>query len=910
MDHDNIDDEENGVGGVPDADNHSNDENSEDIVEGTSENNEDEFTENSIENNTEEFTEKETNEEPEEDVADDRVKKVSGMYQDWFLDYASYVILERAIPDSYDGFKPVQRRIMHSLKELDDGRYNKVANLVGNTMKYHPHGDASIGDALVQLGQKELLIDMQGNWGNVLTGDRAAAPRYIEARLSKFAIDVLFNPKITEWQSSYDGRNNEPVHLPVKFPLLLAHGVEGIAVGLSTKIMPHNFNELIDASIKHLKGKKFDVLPDFLTGGIADFTNYNEGLRGGKVRVRSRIEIEDKKTLIIKEVPFGTTTSSLIDSILKANDRGKIKIRNVEDNTAEYVEIVVHLPNNISPDKTIDALYAFTDCEVSISPLSCIIENDTPIFIGVNEILKNSTEKTVELLTKELEIQLGELNESWHMASLERIFIENRVYLVIENEETWEGVISAIHLGLKPHIAHLKRNVTDEDVVRLTEIKIKRISKFDLNKAQLYIDSVEDKIEKTQHHLDNIIDFTIDYFSNLKKKYGKGKERKTEIRLFDDIVATKVVIRSEKLYVNREDGFVGINLRKDEFVDDCADIDDVIVIRNNGKMTISKVSQKAFFGKDIIHVAVFKKKDKRTVYNVIYFDGVTNMSLAKRFNVTSITRDKEYDITAGAKGSKLLYFSANPNGEAEVVSVILKGKQKDSSLMYDLDFANVDIKGRAVKGKTVSKIPVKKIELKEEGISTLAPRKIWYDESVRRLNVEDRGRLLGDFSGEDKLMVITKHGTIKLISYDLNTHFDSEMMILEKWIPKQPISVIYYEGAKKKYYLKRFFYDRFEKEETFIGESKGSFLLKITFDYRPVFEFEFVKYKTKAHLDNRVINVEDFVAVKGYKALGNQIASSKIKKITDKESLPYTPPEIKEQDGDKDEDGDQTILEI
>ena len=843
------------------------------------------------------------------DHKDVHVTKVTGMYKDWFLDYASYVILERAIPDIFDGLKPVQRRIMNSLKELDDGRYNKVANLVGNTMKYHPHGDASIGDAMVQLGQKELLIDTQGNWGNILTGDRAAAPRYIEARLSKFALEVAYNSKITQWQASYDGRNNEPVHLPIKFPLLLTQGVEGIAVGLSTKIMPHNFNELIDASINFLKGKKFEILPDFLTGGITDFSNYNDGYRGGKVRVRSRIVIEDKRTLKIIETPFGTTTSSLIDSILRANDKGKIKIKKIEDNTAANVEILIHLPPNLSPDKTIDALFAFTDCEISISPLCCVIEDEKPVFIGVSDILKASTANTVDLLKKELEIQLHELKEQWHMSSLERIFIENRIYNDIEEEETWEGVISAIHKGLKPFVKNLVRDVTDDDVTRLTEIKIKRISKFDLNKAQQYIDSLEERIANIQHHLDNLIIFAIDYFKNLKKKYGKGKERKTEIRLFDDIIASKVIIRNEKLYVNRKDGFVGTSLRKDEFIEECSDIDDIIVFRKNGKMVLSKVSPKAFLGKDIIHIAVFKKGDKRTVYNIIYLDGVKGISYMKRINVTSLTRDKEYDLTTGSKGSKILYFTANPNGEAEVVSVALKVQQKVKKLKFDIDFSELDIKGRGVKGNQVTKLPIRKIELKEKGVSTLTARKIWYDDAVKRLNVEERGRLIGEFLGDDKLMVITTRGTIKIIDPELNTHFDDDMFILEKWDKNLPISAIYFDGEKKKYFIKRFNFDRLDKEELFISEAPKSFLLKVALDYRPMIEIKFTKARGKEQLTNRNINVEDYTGVKGYKSIGRTLTANKIKKIDIKDPLPYVPLEI-EMNSEDDNEDNQIELEL
>ncbi len=671
----------------------------------------------------------------------DTITRVTGMYKDWFLDYASYVILERAVPAIEDGFKPVQRRIMHSMKDLDDGRYNKVANIVGHTMQYHPHGDASIADAMVQIGQKDLLIDTQGNWGNILTGDRAAASRYIEARLSKFALDVVYNPKITEWQASYDGRRKEPINLPVMFPLLLAQGGEGIAVGLSTKILPHNFIELIDASIKHLKGKRFTILPDFPTAGIADFTNYNDGNRGGKVRVRAKISQFDKNTLVITEIPFGTNTTSLIDSILKANEKGKIKIKKIDDNTAADVEILVHLPSGISPDKTIDALYAFTACETSISPLGCVIEENKPLFVGVSEMLRRSTDNTVELLKKELEIKLNEFEEQWHFASLERIFIENRIYRDIEEEETWEGVITAIDKGLQPYIKHLKRAITEEDIVRLTEIRIKRISKFDIDKAQQKIEALEDQIAEVKHNLANLIDYAISYFTRLKKEYGIGRERKTEIRIFDDVDATKVVIRNTKLYVNREEGFIGTSLRRDEYVCDCSDIDDVIIFTNEGKMMITKVDAKTFVGKGIIHVAVFKKKDKRTIYNMIYLDGIRGPSYVKRFAVTGVTRDKEYDLTNGTKGSKVWYFSANPNGEAEVITVLLRQVGSIKKLKWDIDFADILIKGRASKGNLVTKHSIKRIELKEKGVSTLKPRKIWFDDTVQRLNVDGRGEL-------------------------------------------------------------------------------------------------------------------------------------------------------------------------
>jgi len=824
------------------------------------------------------------------DVAQETITRVTGMYKEWFLDYASYVILERAVPGIGDGFKPVQRRIMHSMKDLDDGRYNKVANIVGHTMQYHPHGDASIGDAMVQIGQKELLIDMQGNWGNTLTGDRAAASRYIEARLSKFALEVVFNPKTTYWKMSYDGRRKEPVDLPVKFPLLLAQGAEGIAVGLSTKILPHNFNELIDASIKILKGRSFTIFPDFLNGGIADVSNYNDGKRGGKVRVRAKIAQLDKKTLVITEIPFGTTTTSLIDTILKANDKGKIKIKKIDDNTAANVEILVHLPAGISPDKSIDALYAFTSCENSISPLGCIIDNNTPVFIGVSEMLKYSTQHTVDLLKRELEIQLDELEEQWHFASLERIFIENRIYRDIEEVDTWEGVIQAIDDGLKPFTKNLKRKVTKDDIIRLTEIRIKKISKFDIDKAKEHIESLEDKIEGVKYHLNNLIDYAIDYFKNLKTKYGKDKERKTELRVFDDIVASKVVMQNAKLYVNREEGFVGTSLRRDEFVGDCSDIDDIIVFKKDGTMMITKVDSKTFVGKNIIHVAIFKKGDKRTVYNMMYRDGKSGPTLMKRFNVTGVTRDKEYILTAGNKGSLVLYFTENPNGEAEIVTVYLKTISGIKKLKWDVDFSELIIKGRGSKGNRLTKHSVKKIELKEKGISTLKPRKVWFDNTVQRLNVDERGDLLGEFTPEDRLLVISQKGFAKTIAPDLSTHFDSDMIVLEKWIPNKPISAIYFDGDKMKYYVKRFMIDNPNKEELFITEHPKSQLEIVATDFRPMAEVVF----SKRSLDNMEVNMEDFIAVKGIKSLGNQLTSEKIKYVNLLEPLEYIAPVIEE----------------
>jgi len=826
----------------------------------------------------------------QEEDSQDTITKVTGMYKDWFLDYASYVILERAVPAIEDGFKPVQRRIMHSMKELDDGRYNKVANIVGHTMQYHPHGDASIGDAMVQIGQKDLIIDMQGNWGNILTGDSAAASRYIEARISKFRHDVLYSPKITSWQASYDGRRNEPINLPVKFPLLLAQGAEGIAVGLSTKVLPHNFNELIDSSIKILKGKPFTLYPDFPTAGIADVSNYNDGMRGGRVRVRAKIGQLDKQTLVITQIPFSTNTSTLIESILKANEKGKIKIKKIEDNTAAEVEILIHLFPGVSPDKTIDALFAFTACETSVAPLGCVIENHKPLFIGVSDMLKISTHRTVDLLKRELEIQLDELEEQWHFLSLERIFIEKRIYRLIEEEETWEGVIKAIHEGLKPYVQHLKRAVTEEDIVRLTEIRIKRISKFDIDKAQEKIEALEGDIEQVKYDLEHIIDFAIAFFTKLKEKYGKGRERQTELRIFDDIEATKVVLRNTKLYVNREEGFIGTGLKKDEYVTDCSDIDDVIVFLRNGTMMVSKVDDKKFVGKDIIHVAIFDKNDKRTIYNMIYRDGKSGPSYIKRFNVSGITRDKAYDLTQEKAGSQVLYFSHNPNGEAEVITILLRQVGSIKKLKFDIDFATLAIKGRASKGNLVTKYPIKKIELKEKGISTLKPRRIWFDDTVQKLNVDGRGELLGEFRPNDRLLIINQSGKLKTIIPELTTHFDEDMVVLEKWIPKKPISAIYYDGEKERYYVKRFLIENENKEEVFITEHPKSQLEIVATDYRPVAEVVFAKVKG-VQKENQTVDLESFIAVKGIKAIGNQLTADKLKQVNLLEPLPYEIPE-------------------
>ena len=820
----------------------------------------------------------------------DTITKVTGMYKDWFLDYASYVILERAVPAIEDGFKPVQRRIMHSLKELDDGRYNKVANVVGHTMQYHPHGDQSIADAMVQIGQKDLLIDCQGNWGNILTGDGAAASRYIEARLSKFALEVLYSPKITDWGVSYDGRRAEPNNLPVKFPLLLAQGAEGIAVGLSTKVLPHNFNELIDASIKILKGKPFTLYPDFQTAGIADVSNYNDGMRGGRVRVRAKISQLDKNTLVITQIPFSTNTSSLIDSILKANEKGKIKIKKIEDNTAAEVEILIHLFPGVSPDKTIDALFAFTACETSVAPLGCVIEDNKPLFIGVSDMLKISTDRTVDLLRQELEIQLEELKNKWHFATLEKIFIREEMYIDFKLYSDREALYKYMYDRFEPFKASFVREINDDDLQKLTQIPMIRITRFDSDKADDFIAKLEDEMKEVQHHLDHIIDFAIAYFAKLKEKYGKGRERQTELRIFDDIEATKVVLRNTKLYVNREEGFVGTSLKKDEYVVDCSDIDDVIVFLRNGTMMITKVDAKTFVGKDIIHVAIFDKGDKRTIYNLIYRDGKSGPSYIKRFNVSGVTRDKAYDLTNGAAGSQILYFSCNPNGEAEVINIILRQVGSIKKLKFDIDFAKLAIKGRASKGNLVTKYPIKKIELKEKGISTLLPRKVWFDDTVQRLNVDGRGELLGEFRPSDKILVISQTGKLKVIIPELSTHFDEDMIVLEKWNPKKPISAIYYDGEKERYYIKRFLVEVENKEESFISEHPNSRLEIVATDYRPVAELVFAKVKG-VQKENQVVDIESFIAVKGFKALGNQLTTDKLKQVNLLDPLPYEEPE-------------------
>jgi topoisomerase IV subunit A len=820
---------------------------------------------------------------PQGPVALHSVTALSGMYQDWFLDYASYVILERAVPHLHDGLKPVQRRILHSMKRMDDGRYNKVANIIGHTMQFHPHGDASIGDALVQLGQKDLLIDAQGNWGNLLTGDGAAAPRYIEARLSRFALEVVFNNKTTEWKLSYDGRNKEPVTLPVKFPLLLALGVEGIAVGLASKILPHNFNELIDATIDYLQGKDFVLYPDFPTGGLVDISKYNDGQRGGVIKVRAKIEKVDKKALIITEIPFGKTTTTLIDSIIKANEKGKIKIRKIDDNTSSNVEIVVHLVPGVSPDKTIDALYALTDCEYSISPNTCVITDNKPSFMGVSAILRHSADKTVELLKNELEIRKSELQEEWHMSSLEKIFIEERIYHDIEECETWEAVIQAIDKGLIPFKKLLLREVTREDIIQLTEIKIKRISKFDVKKADEHIKGIETELEEVKNHLRNIIPFTINYFKQIKKKYGKGKERKTEIRSFDTIEATKVVANNAKLYINYKEGFIGTSLKKDEFVCDCSDIDDVIVIRKDGIYLITKVAEKVFVGNDILYAQVFLKNDERTIYNIVYQDGKDGPLLTKRCAISGLTRDKEYNLTRGKQGSKIVYFSANPNGEAEVIKVHHKPKPRLKKLVFEFDFGQMNIKGKSSMGNILTKNAVQKISLKEKGLSTLGGRKIWFDDAVFRLNVDGRGLFLGEFSADDKILVITKNGFFRNAGFDLSNHFEDNILIIEKFRSGKVYSVIYWDAEQKFYYVKRFTIEESEKPQCFINEDPESKLISITEVEYPRFEIHFGgKHKSR---ENEIIEVAEFIGVKSYKAKGKRMTSYMVENIQEIEPV-------------------------
>jgi len=817
----------------------------------------------------------------------ERVTHVSGMFKNWFIDYASYVILERAVPAIEDGLKPVQRRILHSMWELEDGRYNKVANLIGNTMKYHPHGDASIGDAMVAIGQKDLLIDCQGNWGNILTGDYAAAPRYIEARLSKLGLDIIFNPKTTNWALSYDGRNKEPVTLPVKFPLLLAHGVEGIAVGLACKILPHNFNELIDASIQILKGKKAVIFPDFITGGIADFSEYKDGLRGGKVKVRARIKELNSKTLIISEIPFGTTTGSLIDSILAANDKGKIKVKKVEDNTSENVEILIHLQPGISPDKTIDALFAFTNCEMSISPNACIIEDKKPKFIGVSEILKRTTQQTLELLKRELEIELKELQEKWHFSSLEKLFIKDEMYIDFKKYSNKETLYTYLYEQFKPHKRKLLREITDEDLHRLTQIPMIRITRFDSIKADEFMKDLEGKIENVKYSLANLTEYAVEYFKNLKKKYGEGRERKTESKQLETIVATQVVMANEKLYMNRAEGFVGTGLKKDEFVTDCSDIDEIIAFTKEGKMKVFKVADKVFVGKDIIHVAVFKKNDERTTYNMIYRDGPKGIVFMKRFNVTGVTRDKEYDLTRGNKDSNVFWFTVNPNAETEKVIVILRAVTGVRKLELDVDFAELPVKARSAAGNIVTKYTVNKAILKEKGASTLGAEDFWFDDTTHRLNKEERGTYLGKFGGDDKILTITSKGAYKLYTYDLINHFDEDIVLIEKYYPNQMLSCIYFDGESKSYFTKRFLPEPIGTKTFIIPEHENSIIELITNQTNPIVEVKFAKEKGK-ELPDETIKLLEFSPEVNMKAKGKKLTSYKVKEINLKE-----PEEIK-----------------
>jgi topoisomerase IV subunit A len=817
----------------------------------------------------------------EKQHVDDKIVPLNGLYQNWFLDYASYVILERAVPSLYDGLKPVQRRILHSMREMEDGRYNKVANIIGNTMKYHPHGDASIGDALVQIGQKDLLIDCQGNWGNTLTGDGAAAARYIEARLSKFALHVAFNPKTTNWLSSYDGRNKEPQQLPMKFPLLLAQGAEGIAVGMACKFLPHNFIELIDQSINHLRGKKVEILPDFPNGGMADFSGYNDGLRGGRVRIRAKIRKVDNKTLIINEIPYGTTTTSLIESVIKANDKAKIKIKKIEDNTSSEAEIIVHLAPGVSPDKTIDALYAFTDCEVSVSPNSSIIDGERPRFMGISEILKVNTDHTVKLLRLELEIKLDELERQWHFSTLEKLFINHEMYIDFKLYSDREALYVYLYERFKPFHKQLLREIQDEDLHKLTQIPMIRITRFDADKADEALLKIEEEMLQVKHHLAHLVDYAIDYFKDLKKRFGAGRERKTEIKTFDTISASKVIIANRKLYVDYEEGFIGYGLKKNEAVCDCSEIDDIICFFSSGKLMITKVADKKFIGKGLIYANVWKKGDTRTIYHLFYQDGTSGPTMMKRFYVNSITRDTEYDLTKGTKGSKMLYFSVHPNGEREVVSVFLRQRPHLKRLRFDIDLGALLIKGRSSAGNRVTKEIIQKIVQKEVGGSTLAARKIWYDTVVGRLNDEGRGKFLGSFKGEDRILTLYKNGEYRLSSFDLATHFDEDIIHIEKWIQDRPISAVYYDAEKELHYVKRFTCEiTQDKRVGFITEAPGSYLDVVSTAFRPEARIVFNKLlKETKNLPDQILNLADLIDVKGMKAQGNQVTKMKVKEI-------------------------------
>lgn len=847
---------------------------------------------------------------PHQDSDIQHIKYLSGQFEDWFLDYASYVIMERAVPYINDGLKPVQRRILHSMKRMDDGRYNKVANIIGHTMQFHPHGDSSIGEALVGLGQKELLIDTQGNWGNLYTGDSAAAPRYIEARLSKFGNEVVFNAKTTIWKSSYDGRNKEPITLPVKFPLLLAQGVEGIAVGMACKIMPHNFNELIDASIKHLQGKTFELYPDFPTGGFIDVTRYNDGLRGGAVKVRAKIVKLDNKTLAVTEIPYGKTTTGVIDSIIKANEKGTIKVKKIDDNTAANVEILIHLPPNVSPDETIDALYVFTECEISISPNASVIIEKSPEFIGVSEILRISTEKTVELLRRELEIRMDELKEDWMKTSLEKIFIEKEIYELIKPCKTEDEIITTIFKGLEPYVIKFWRPVTREDCVLLSNIPIRRISKFSSFKADEFIKEIEIEMEEVKNHLAHIIDYAINYFTQIQKKYGKGKDRKTEIRNFEQIEATQVVIANTKLYANLEDGFVGTSLKKDTFICDCSDIDDVIVFMQDGKYKISKVSDKAFYGKNIIHIGVFRKNDERTIYNVAYRDGKSGITYMKRFAVTGITRDKLYDVSKGSPNSKVMYFSANPNGEAEIIKVYLRQNPRLRKTIFEVDFSTQVIKGRNSQGNILTKHPCFKIIKIEEGVSTLGGRKIYFNFETKRLNDGGYGEYLGEFKGSDKILVISNDGKYTLTTFDLSNHYEYELLKIEKFDDSKIWTAVFFDGEQQQFYIKRFEIEETSKFISFIGDHEKSYLVALNDDVYPQLQIQFGGKHASREVE--LIDVEEFIGVKGVKARGKRLTTFTVKTATFIEPLDKIVSHEDEIDPELEigEESDEEIIEL
>ena len=839
------------------------------------------------------------------DTHDQSIKhQLSGMYQNWFLDYASYVILERAVPHINDGLKPVQRRILHSMKRMDDGRYNKVANIVGHTMQFHPHGDASIGDALVQLGQKDLLVDCQGNWGNILTGDGAAAPRYIEARLSKFGLEVVFNPKTTEWKLSYDGRNKEPVTLPVKFPLLLAQGVEGIAVGLSSKILPHNFNELCDAAVEYLHQREFRLYPDFQTGGSIDVSRYNDGERGGVVKVRAKINKIDNKTLAITEIPYGKTTTSVIESILKAVDKGKIKVRKVDDNTSAQVEILIHLAPGVSSDKTIDALYAFTDCEVSISPNCCVIDESKPHFLTVSDVLKKSVDNTLALLRLELEIHKSELQEGLHFASLEKIFIEERIYKDKEFEQAKDMDAACAHIDdrLTPFYPKFIREVTKEDILKLMEIKMGRILKFNSDKAEDFIARTKEEIETINNHLANIVEYTTNWFKMLKEKYGKGFPRRTELRNFDTIEAAKVVEANEKLYINREEGFIGTALKKDEFIANCSDLDDVIIFYRDGRYLITPVAEKKFIGKNILYINIFKKNDKRTIYNAVYRDGKDGIHYMKRFAVTSVTRDREYDLTQGTPGSRVVYFTANPNGEAEVIKVTLKPNPRIRKITFEKDFSEIAIKGRQAMGVILSKYDVHKIALKQKGGSTLGGRKVWFDRDVLRLNYDGRGEYLGEFQSEDSILVILNNGEFYTTNFDLSNHYEDNVQIVEKYDPNKVWSAVLYDADQQNYpYLKRFCFEAGSRKQNYLGDNKESKLIILTDEYYPRLEVIFGGHDS--FREKLIIDADEFIAVKGFKAKGKRISTFNIEAINELEPVRF--PEEKQEANEGDDETEE-----